>query len=266
MNIKPFNSQKSTASQSKIRLAFSANTVNADLKNLKSFKPVILYLNGLKTSHTSAQTPFENSDIVKKAHVYTFSEPYIKQTKVDITDFNHLVEQASSAVKALSDKHNQSVQIAGFSLGGLIAAYLGAKKPDRISQLLLINPSVTTSRQAPLTVGIGATSYALASQLQGFKKASSEKPMLPVTLRTWLELGKAMSKSTDIIKAIKLPTFFLLGAKNQPLSPTIWQKTVDQMPGTNPIFWVKNQGHYLPDEIIQDTINRLWLRKSNFAE
>lgn len=132
-----------------------------------------------------------------------------------LEDANHLdwIETAEQAFLSLREKVD-TIYLIGFSMGGMIAAYLAGKY--EVDRLILLSPSRKYLNLVKITIEasevikdriIGELEENFTYQLNKHKQGK-------IPLKAYLEFAKCMNLTKDYLKLIKCPVLVLQGIQD----------------------------------------------------
>lgn len=178
-----------------------------------------------------------------------------------LTQSSNLEGNARAAIQALEDARVQSALVVGHSLGGAVAAWLAATRPERVTGLVLVAPSANRDALVPAdhllaspVIGdiLSAASLALAGNAlsvgvvrrllgqelgvdAGYLRGS--RPMLtrPRTWRTFVAEQRMLIRELPELEArladIRAPTTVVAGTADRIVPISSARRLTEQIPG-----------------------------------
>src|SRR5690606_3309638 len=178
----------------------------------------------------------------------------------DFTSQASIEDMASSALALIDD--GQTAAIAGFSMGGFVAAEMLRQAPERISHVALIDTSVRTEspRQAE---GRTRLVDAATADYEGVVVGSAGANLHPdhrgdariidiiqqmsreVGLQAYIRQNRALMERADYragLAGIHLPVTVICGTSAERPPPRLSQERADLVPGA-PLEWIEPAAH-----------------------
>ena len=158
---------------------------------------------------------------------------------------------AAVAVSALERAGIERGVVAGYSMGGAVAAWLAAPSPERVSRLVLIAPAANVQSLVTLDyvlaapiVGEIASGLAIALAATALRRAPS--------LRAWESfvteqrmLIRELPRLEPLLGRIEVPTTVVIGTADHLVPPASARALVDQIPGAE-LIELAGANHLLP--------------------
>ncbi len=198
----------------------------------------------------------------------------------DFTTQSSISDMAASAL-ALADA-GQPVAIAGFSMGGFVAAEMLKQAPERIARVALIDTSVRTEspRQAEgrekliaaakgdfQKVVVDAAGGNLHPDHRGDTRITDiiKAMSTEVGLDAYVRQNYALmhrGEYRDVLAAIKVPATIICGTSDEMTPPRLSQELADLIPGAT-LEWIEPAAHMTlleqPEQVAQAL--RRWLQR-----
>lgn len=173
----------------------------------------------------------------------------------DITHDKWL-QAAEDALRNLKEKYTQ-VYLIGFSMGGMIAAYLAAK--FKVDKLVLLAPAgkVLSFKQLSLDVGEVITDGIRGTLQDNENYQRYKKKIGKIPLRSNLEFLKLMKYTREYLKDIESPVFIAQGIQDG-IVPASTASYLDKEITTAPLKEVvlfEKSGHLICWGEDKDTLN-----------
>lgn len=201
--------------------------------------------------------------------------------------WQHYVAAAEAELVALRQRCAR-VALVGFSMGGLIALYLAARRKDLVDALVLLAPAMLLRNERPLTLS-GVAKYVLpwiyplqranfsdpllrANVLQHLPDADLDDPETVAQLRRAVRLPTGMIYELIQLKRVLLrnlwrvrqPLLVLQGRLDQTVDPIAAQMLLDRVGSPDKaLLFFERSGHLLPQDVERDEVWRAaegWLR------
>jgi pimeloyl-ACP methyl ester carboxylesterase len=171
---------------------------------------------------------------------------------------------ADAAASALQAMTSNRLLVVGHSMGGKIALALAARRPARLTGLVLLSPSpptaepMTDAERAAALAGWGDAAYVAASietttalPISSDAKAIEMASMLQTSApawRSWFEAGSREDIS-EAMANIEVPATILCGTADRTIAIAVLRREVAARLGDAQFIEIPGAGHLLPVEV-----------------
>lgn len=168
---------------------------------------------------------------------------------------------ARSEYAKLRASHD-TVSIAGLSMGGALAAIVGAENSD-ISSLVLISPYLAM----PAAHRVAAAFHWLWGPVAGARPSSSPRSILDpeerarnlgygvYTARLLYELGKVASEAQRSLKRITAPTLLIQSREDPRIAPAVAEAAMAEIASEDKrLVWARGGGHIITVDFGRDAV------------
>lgn len=222
--------------------------------------------------------------MLNTAAVWQWVRPALEDlAEIHVADFGtqaSIAQMAASALELVDD--SRPLAVAGFSMGGFVAAEMLARAPERIERIALIDTSVRTEspRQAAAREQLidaasrdfeGTVVDAAGAGLHPDHRGDARLTDLikamarQFGLAGFVRQSRALMERGDyreVLAAARLPAAVICGASDELTPPRLSQELADLIPGAS-LDWIEPAAHMTlleqPDQVAQAL--RRWLQR-----
>ena len=242
-----------TLTQGPVKARLSLFHSAPDVRLMDPAQPTMLYIPGIDVGKD--ENPFASFEKGEHINHVTLDRQYVDANKqIHIPSAQQLMDESRLALTWLNNTMGKPISVAGFSLGGRIAARLASEQPKQVCSVHMMSPTFMASGSFWAFMNVINPILLGGMNLMNRIRAYRGKPLKPsMSMHTLREIT-AMSDPKDnipIFEGIHVPVHISLGAK-EPFSVPYFKTLLKHSPAlAKQLDVIPGEGHGItkPDRL-----------------
>lgn len=234
-----------TLKQGDVTAKLSLYHSGPDVRLMDPSQPTMLYIPGIDVGKD--ENPFAQADKGMHMNHVTLDRQYVDaHQQIHIPSAQGLMDQARLALTWLNSTMKAPVSLAGFSLGGHIAARLASEQPQHVRSVHMMSPTFMSSGSHWAFMTVINPLLLKGMTLYNRVRTALGKPLIPSMSRHTLREISALAAPRDhvgIFEGIRAPIHLSIGSK-EPFSASYFQSLLKHSPAVAKQFdIIPGEGH-----------------------